>query len=276
MPRTFDPAKRRAIFDRFLLKFTLSTDFAGRGVPGLVAHNTVSTIVYAWLVGLYSEVRPTLTECVAWLASADEGDEPSGGANFRTDDRGLAIWMATGHSDKTVYALAKKRWNAYFDYNDPRRLATKDQTASPREIAKTRRETLSTLNIGAGALGCFLANCIQSGSFADGIQLCEEIGYKGQDDTRKFQNETHFALWYCRQAVAGVTFDYVDPGKRVLKRVLGSWLGHGRSADAARWLKIVLSDSGTTRTPLETILSAYDYLPDVERPAFLRGTPIVG
>jgi hypothetical protein len=63
------------------------------------------------------------------------------------------------------------------------------------------------------------------------------------------------------------TFDYVEVGKQLLARQTKDWLSSGRFSYAALWLKIVLADPGVARTPLATILSAYDYLPNVIRPA---------
>ncbi len=41
--------------------------------------------------------------------------------------------------------------------------------------------------------------------------------------------------------------------------------------EPALWLKAIYFDSGTTATPEQTIAKAYDSMPGVERPDFVRG-----
>jgi hypothetical protein len=61
-----------------------------------------------------------------------------------------------------------------------------------------------------------------------------------------------------------------DATRRMLEIHLHrGWIGKGHLLRGVAWLKLnsVFSDGGTT--PLEVVLSAYDYMPDVARPDFV-------
>lgn len=48
-----------------------------------------------------------------------------------------------------------------------------------------------------------------------------------------------------------------------------NWLGRGQYIRAATWLKIVYWHHDQSLTPLQTVLSAYDNMPDVPQPDFI-------
>lgn len=75
--------------------------------------------------------------------------------------------------------------------------------------------------------------------------------------------------WVCRESLLGgiPTDTYVSVGERILKRHLQSeWLSRGHMLIAAHWLKILYWHSGVTASAPETILKAYDLMPDIQRP----------
>ena len=50
----------------------------------------------------------------------------------------------------------------------------------------------------------------------------------------------------------------------------GNWLGQGHTLCAALWLKLVYALHEPALTPLQTILRAYDNMPDVPWPDFME------
>lgn len=131
---------------------------------------------------------------------------------------------------------------------------------------------LSDEAIAQGYLMDYLACCIQSEQYARGVSLSERIGAAKNIDPKHIKKVTEFGYWACRESLRGKipTDTYLSVGERTLKGHLQSeWLAHGHMLIAANWLEIVYWHSGVTAVPLDTILKAYDLMPDVPRPTFV-------
>ena len=125
----------------------------------------------------------------------------------------------------------------------------------------------------------YMAYCVQAGRYSDGIEMCDRLLGDRKLSLGKRPKPREVAYAVCQQKL----FDRYDDdavfeaGRRMLQANLEQdWLGAGQYIRAATWLKIVYWDRDIragrrpTLTPLQTVLKAYDNMPQVVRPDFIR------
>lgn len=277
MARLFDPIKQRSNFDRFLLKMDLSQSASAAPIQAGAAILRLGNVVKAWLVGLHTQTEPVLRDCYAALKRSIETREPLGDLYIpamRSQAFGLCHWMLNNQNDTTVYREAVDQFDLHFQQGgqeviDPDFFNKETQRFEPKI---ERGLPLSDEAIAKGYLVDYLACCIQSEQYARGVSLCERIGAAKDIDPKRIKKVTEFGYWVCRESLRGKipTDTCLSVGERALTGHLqAEWLAHGHMLIAANWLKVVYWHSGVTATPLDTILKAYDLMPDVPRPAFV-------
>jgi hypothetical protein len=75
----FDPVVARSNgLNNDMLSFLLNTQYDSKRPMGNVAKGHISTIIKAWLVGLYKEVAPVLPRAIGWLDRPIVDDEDFG------------------------------------------------------------------------------------------------------------------------------------------------------------------------------------------------------
>jgi hypothetical protein len=269
--RIFNPVKERGNFERFLLKMELAKVASGKPVAAGAAIQRLRTVVLAWLVGLPTQIEPSLRDCHAALRRSFEAREPTGDIELpamRSQALALSRWMLNNDDDAAVHQDALDQFDVHFERGgeaviDPHFFNMETQRFEP----KIQRGLLLSDEVIADDLECYLAGCIESEQYARGVSLYERVGPRKDVDPARMTQVEELGYWVCREnLVQGrIPADtYVAVGERVLKRYLQSdWLGHGQTRMAAHWLKILYWHSGVTSSALETILKAYDLMPDV-------------
>ncbi len=254
----FDPIIKRQAYlrdDRAMLRFYLETKYDPERPMGNGANMDLVSVISASLVGLYEEVAPIVPRTVDWLTKAIEKDEQFGSnRDFHRYElhagRALALWMRD--ATNTV-----AEWNAA-------RQALK--TASQQDNVYGRAA------IKTDYLDHYLALCYQAGQYEEGIAEYEKYHGVKAISPKKTLSPRKVGYALCLHA-ARQQFDrdeLFQAGRKMLEAYLQtSWLGRGLFDYAATWLKIVYWHHDPSLTPLQTILKAYENMPDVPRPDFV-------
>ncbi|MGP8473845.1 hypothetical protein [Burkholderia sp. PR2] len=268
----FDPiVSRERGFEPEMLRWLLGTQYDASRPMGNVAKFELETAINAWLVGLHQEIAPLIPRCVDWLGKAIEVDERLGvDPNFHRCTlywaKAVADWMDSG--------LDSAEW----------------ENARIFEEAAWRFEKRPwPMNeIIRGGLDDYMAFAYQTGDdatpdgmegFENGIQMYEHWVNDKPPSLSKTLKPREYAyalcLYGCRPEIShanGYTPDALfDAGRRMLKANLESkWFGAGQFIRGATWLKIVYWNRGEELTPLQTILKAYDNMPNVPLPDFVK------
>lgn len=114
---------------------------------------------------------------------------------------------------------------------------------------------------------CFLAEQYELGiAEFEKTQLSKNFKLKAEPKPR------HIGYAYCLHKARGQFSDeeLFEAGKRMLDGYLqDEWIAHGNYTEPAMWLKIIYGQQDPTLTPEQTMLKAYNHMPDVSRPDFL-------
>ncbi|MGJ7616739.1 hypothetical protein [Variovorax sp. GB4R4] len=220
---------------------------------GNVAATEVSDVIWIWLVGLASKTRSVLHRNNEWLKFAINADEKFGVSQDRYrailyQSMALGQWMETGDDDARLWGFARGH----------------------REAGWLEKDILKD------SLDDYMAFAVQEGSCNEGaesgISMYEkQVGVK-DISLKNLLKPRDFGYAACLNLVSR-RFDkdeMLAAGKRMLQANLEEkWLGSGQYVRAAMWLKIVYWHQNENFTPLETLLKAYENMPNVPRPDFL-------
>lgn len=254
----FDPIRTREAYlehDRNLLRFYLENEYEPESPMGNVAISDLGTVISAVLVGLYDELAPLIPRAVDWLEKAIARDE-SFGSNHDFcryqlfHGKAMALWM-------------RDRVNAVEEWQAARQAL---KTASQQDGVYGRTA------IKTDYLDDYLVLCYQAEQYEEGIAEYEK--YHGAEalSLKKTLPPRKIAYALCLHE-ARRQFDpdeLFQAGRAMLKSyVQDAWLDHGHYMSAAKWLKIIYWHRDRSLTPPQTILKAYEYTPDVPRPAFV-------
>lgn len=281
----FDPGvTRKRAFDGAMLKYYLDFGTTSGAAVGHIAGQQLDVIIQAWLVGLSRELAPALSKALEWLDLAIESREQErwGGnpdlhrANLYRA-RGLAIWMAVGVNASDDFTMEKNARDNYFS-NGGADVIGAERSSSEVGPSDSDRIDIAALPVEVllddygDLLGDQVAACYQAGRYEDGVEIFER--YLGArkiklDDVLE-PRELGYAM--CLYGSRG-EFDadaLFLAGRKMLKGKLeAQWLGSGGAAKAAMWLKIVHWYRNPELAPLQTILSAYEDMPHVDRPEWV-------
>jgi hypothetical protein len=227
-------------------------DFLPNAV-GRAAESGLQTCLYGWFAGMRCEVAPLLEKYRGWFEDSiarDEqsGDPPSRFAAQRLEGLAIATWMLEGVSDPHLYA---------------RSLRFQEQTVAAEAAAKKIPLDVAW----APHAGRYLRTWILAGDPAHGALTVPaqmpETGADARDE------EAAAALALCR-----ADWGHAPPDKAALaageallrSHLADDWLDGGLALTAALWLKTLYFVSGQTPGPEQTLMRAYDLMPDVRRP----------
>lgn len=241
--------------DASMLKWALSTVFDSNRPMGNVAASEVADVIRFWSVGLYKEVTPImLPRALEWLNLAIEQDEWSDhdNPNFHRQTlhsaKALALWMQNGDA-------ALDEWKKVCDL-----AISVIEISWPKNQVKTY------------GLNDYLCYCIQAEQYAAGVVEYEKYHGAKTISLKKTLSPRDFGYALCLDELTQ-RFDHDDlfaAGRKMLQANLDDkWLGVGQYQRGALWLKNVYWHFDRSLSPLETILKAYDNMPDVVRPSFV-------
>jgi len=255
----FNPTRSRETIDGEIAR-VLRAEYRRDALIGNWASNHLQSVIEAWLVGCQAEARPIIPRSMEWLRRAIEADEQAGdNHNFHRMTlrwaNAIGTWMELG-------------WDAEGDWNDARIF---------EEAAwRFEKRPWPTNEIIRNGLDDYMAFCVQAGEYEAGIQMYEHwVGVKKLSITKALKpREYGYAL--CLHHGRGEFEDAAlfEAGRRLLSANLEeNWLGAGQAIRAATWLKIVYwdrEDRDLALTPLRTVLKAYENMPNVPLPNFVK------
>lgn len=286
----FNAKRDEQAWNAFTLKYVLNEirqHYEDQQAAGNAARQLMNEITYGWLIGFQREVDPALRKYRSWFEYSREVNEqfsdfPLSASASRDWAYGLCLWMLDGHNHPEIYSgacdLMDRAYASDYRYgpnpNSPKAVGNQDFQESKFVGGKVQDGRVKLPARDADILESmrfYFTLSLQSGELERGLALYRRVGGNVVIDAKKIRDERDLGYWISDARVRGVSEDeIVAVGTKFLTKVLQEdWLGHGRAAEAATWLKIVLWHSGQTKTPLETILKAYDYMPKVRRPDFL-------
>jgi hypothetical protein len=261
----FDPIVLKTNgFSEGMLNFLLGTRYDASRPMGNVARSELNVVVSAWLVGLQKEVASVVPRCLDWITTAIDDDEKFGANQnlHRTNlhwAKAMADWM-NGGLDSASWASARVFEEAA--WRDEKR------PWPMNEIIQS-------------GLDDYMAFAYQAGddsssdgleSYESGIQIYEHWLGKQVPSLSKTLKPREFAYALCLHRVRSQFSrdELFKAGRRMLRANLeAKWLGAGQFIRGATWLKIVYGNFDPALTPLQTILKAYDDMPNVARPQFI-------
>lgn len=259
----FDPAiSRMNAFSEEMLRFYLNTKYDASKPMGNIAVCEVDTALHGWLVGLHDEVKPIICRSTAWIEKAINlkeqfGSDPNAHFTKLYWAKALCGWLENG-------------WNFEGDWGSARIFEESSWRNGSRpwpesEIIKYGLDDYMLFSYQAGE---------HEDSFEAGIEMYERWLGKKQVSLSKRLKPRDFAYALCLHRTARQQFDENDllkAGKRMLdSNMQVGWLSGGQFIRAATWLKVVYWHFSEALTPYDVVLKAYDHMPDVERPEFIR------
>lgn len=262
----FDPVRDRNGFVRdggSLIRWYLTKEKAADKPIGNMAAGDLGAMIYASLSGLHEALAPLVPRAVEWLDDAIIGDEQFGESQDLHRQtlhwaRALGKWMEAGARSTEDWATAMRFEEASWSWER--------RPMSPREIVLQR-------------LDDFMAFAVQSGDFQKGIETHERLIGPKKLSLGRLLKPREYGYAVCLRQARGEydEQDLFEAGRRMLQSKLEeTWLGAGQAIRAATWLKIVYWDKDVregrdpTLTPLQTLLKAYENMPNVAAPDFLQ------
>jgi hypothetical protein len=262
----FNPVRKREVFleeDRAWLRRRLAQEFEVGEPMGNIASSRLDDMIRASLVGLHGDVWPMLPSVISWLDRTIEGDEQFGeSVAFHRMTlrwaRAMALWLCRDQQSMLDWNEARVFEAAYW---------------------KDERRPLTQKEIVGIVLNDYMAFCVQAGRYAEGIEMYERLVGVKKIGLGKVLKPREYAYGVCLQQVRGEYDEQAlfEAGRRMLQANLEeTWLGGGQGIRAATWLKIVYWDRDVRAgrparlTPQQTLLKAYENMPNVAVPGFIQ------
>ncbi|MBB3610877.1 hypothetical protein [Rhizobium sp. BK602] len=256
----FNPIRERETMDG-AVEYVLRTEFDPTKPMGNFAANNIARVIAAWLVLYNKEIEPAIHRANRWLDQVLD----AGGEKFGPDPnahlaklnwaRAIGTWLEDGCGDETHWDNARVFEEARWRFPGrpwPRNEVVNYGLDDYMAFACQNFEEPETVEAGIDMYEHWLGNKPLS---LKKLLKPRDLGYA-------------ICLHYARQQFEEE--ELFEAGRRMLQANLeGTWLGSGQYMRAATWLKIVYWDRNQTLTPLETILKAYDNMPNVPRPNFI-------
>lgn len=280
----FNPIRKRETSQEGGLAFVLREVFDQKRPMGNVADSDLSDVVYFWLAGLHQEAAPIIPRALEWLDMAIAGKEedrfgesPDLHRFTLYQAKAMGQWMLNTQNDKANFEAALHGMDGYCQRGGVKVLGPdifnyelqKFQPNEIRGIPLTKKEVLDSYG---GALDDFMALAVQAEQYEAGIAKFESYCAATSPSLKKLLKPRELGYALCLHHARGqyTPSDLHAAGRKMLQaRLEDDWLGRGQSMRAATWLKLVYWHADLSLTPLETILKAYDDMPQVARPAFV-------
>lgn len=250
----FDPKRTQEVFYEFNLNFMKEklSWFDSQKPVGNYAIHLLDDIISGYLVNLKNEVDIYLPTVHQWLDFAIERKEVFGEGNdlifhhaclFRS--KALAVWMSESLNASDYWQKSFELWNGFDGLNNI--------------YAKGKFKT--------DFLDDFLQLCVQCGRYQAGIDRFEHYHGKKEISIKKKMTPREYGYVLCRNYLEPKysSEELVEAGEKMLTKYMEEpWLRMGLYSYAAIWLKIVYWDNKKVLTPYETILKAYNTMPNIE------------
>ncbi|NTF46175.1 hypothetical protein G6L80_29855 [Agrobacterium rhizogenes] len=264
----------------------LRTEYDPAKPMGNFAVSNVSDVISAWLVRHDKQIAPVLPRSLQWLDKAIEGKEEERFGPLPCSHRktlhwakALGQWMHGNGNDEASWKTAQDAEIEYmrtgftkvlgvdkFDYK-LQRFVPQESKGLPFSSGRL---------LAYGILDDFMAFSFQARQYETAVEEYERHLKPKNPSLKTTLKPRAFAYALCLEKLGRARFgenDLLEAGQRMLRANLEeTWLGGGQYKRAATWLKIVYWDRDQIPTPLETILKAYDNMPNVPLPDFMLAT----
>lgn len=278
----FDPIRTREVTDE-LIGYRIRAEYDPASPMGNVAARQIDDAVSAFLVRYDQQTTPILPRALEWLDKAIEGKEEERFGGLPCAHRvtlhwakALGQWMHGKGNDEASWKIAQDAQIEYmrtgftkvlgpdkFDYKLQR--FVRQET---RGLPYSRGMLLTY-----GTLDDFMAFSFQAGQYETAVEEYERHLKPKVPSLKATLKPRAFAYALCLKKLGRARLDendLLEAGRRMLQANLEEeWLGSGQYRRAATWLKIVYWHHDPTLTPLETVLKAYDDMPNVPLPYFM-------
>lgn len=222
---------------------------------GNIAVHNLNRIIFLLLIGANREVVYMLPERLTWLEKAIIKKEDYGESLYfhlmnLHAAAAMYSWLITAKNENFHLGMARY-------YNE---LTVKDETVYGAALMFTIR------------MDEYMLYSYFSGEYEKAVLEYEKNnGFLTSEKNIAAPRDLVYAL--CRHKLEGV-FDAAKiflAGRKVLSKNLQSkWLGCGQGAYAAKWLNFLYGTFQPELSPREIVLKAYDDMPKVQRPSFVR------
>lgn len=252
----YDPERELEIYSEELYEYYTmmdEKDFVNRGYIG---ESNFRSFLYASLVGLYQKYTTIFNRSIEWMKygiSVNEGV----GENYREQPLftqvglhqalALALWFRDGKNQTDLWKECIALHHASIEQDNP--------------YAENRMPTAQLADL--------LLRCIQAGKYTQGISAYRAYHGDAPLTPKQLMSEHKLAYAYCLYYVENI-YDIKEltaVAKRLLrKKIEADWLNKGRPDIALLWLKTINDAVDNNQTPLQILLQAYEYMPDVKKP----------
>jgi hypothetical protein len=266
MRKPFDPVAKRGFWLNHWLQKTIDTDHAGLAPLSRYPHSEmqVATILEGYLVGLSNELKPSVEKLITWMESQPEPERVDY-AKVRITEEG---WRDEVYLWRQLLGLCKWLGRGDRAFDDLTAAIAADwqlmELASPEQVERARESRRAFMSP-------HLATAVAADAPLIGLKIYEAAGMK--PPTGPATSPVCFGHWACRHLVDGGTRDetFVARGRDMLTaNLLPKFYHSGGLIEPALWLKAIYFDSGVVQTPEQAIAKAYDSMPGVPRPDFIR------
>lgn len=255
----FNPVRLRENgFSEEMIQYFMATAYDGSRPMGNVAVEKIETCIFGVLVGRYELVEPMVSRAIGWIDLAISNNEALGkNPHFYRSRlchaRAIASWMIDGFVHERDWDGARVSAEASWRHGD--RIWTRHEI------------------VNEGALDDYMACSWLAGPdhWEAGIEMYEYwVGEPAKFSVSGKLTPKKFAYALLRDATGRQPISQEKlfaAGRRMLRENLQeNWLGGGQGICAATWLQIVYGVGEPGLTPTETLLRAYDDMPDVTSP----------
>ncbi len=262
----FDPVRKRETVEEFALMFALDRTPKANGPIGGFATGNIGDVVGFWLVSVETDLFALLCKSIQWIDAAIAHGEclaPLTAKNWWQEElwmaKALGQWMLADPAEHASWLEALRSSEASLLH---------DTGVYQAKHIPTRR------------LDRYMGYCILAGDYERGRKEYERYHPAAPLKLTSINSPRAFAYALCRFELLGeADAAFVHrAGRKVLAMHLQSdWLGHGQWLNAALWLHAVYShrsaratDSTVPSDARGIILRAYDNMPQVTRPDFVK------
>lgn len=262
----FDPIRKRETVEEFALAYALSRAPEVGGALGGFATGNVGDVVGFWLVNVETDLLALIRKSIQWIDTAIEVGEcfgPTTVKNWWQEElwmaKALGQWMLADPAAHASWLEALRSGEAS--------LLQDSGVYQAKHVATLR-------------LDRYMGYCVLAGEYERGLKEYERYHPAVPLKLTSINSPRAFAYVLCRFELLGegdAAFVHRAGRKVLAKHLQSDWLGRGQWLTAALWLHAVYSHrsalASDTTVPTDArgiILRAYDNMPQVTRPDFVK------
>lgn len=239
----------------FVYSYTQRKGEKPEGYIGNAAKNDLISVVYGYSVGYKKLYEPFLPRIINWISEGVEKEESFDDIVFHqyrlTSALAFSTWLYTGINNIEL-------WKNSLKWQD--------------ELYRKSDYTKGMNRIEQEEFALQILHYIQAQEYEKGIRLYQSI--KGDKPLTLNNNMSGYriAYAYCLHFHEGkFTVEQLEKAsKAFLEKHLVMLYTMGRSTEMLYWLKMVCDAREKDYTPEEVIYTFYEYIPEEEKPDFIK------